>query len=214
MLNTAEEKVTRWERLANAGTLFQLQDGFAALTLDIAGKPLFSDAFADSADDIRRWTRTINTYSSIPPNRVLNNMRFPSYLNLRLRRTLREYEAFLKEMISARIEHPSEGDLLSVLLAMRDEETGEPMSLADVADEVLGMIIGGHETASVALTWTLFELQRHPEIEKRVIAEIDRVVAHDPIDFDGLSELPLTKQVLDAPSPTGLVRESECERRH
>lgn len=187
----------RWDRLAKANTLVRLQDEFADLTLEIAGKTLFSDAFEDSADDIRRWTRTINTYSSIPPNRVLNNMRFPSYLNLRLRRTLREYREFLRQVIATRTENPSQDDLLSILLTMRDDETGEPMSLTEVADEVLGMIIGGHETSSVALAWTIFELQRNPEIERRVVAEIDQVMTGATLDLAKLSGLSLTRQVIE-----------------
>ena len=43
------------------------------------------------------------------------------------------------------------------------------MTLEEVADEVLGLIVGGHETTSTAMTWTLFELQRHPDIQEEVV---------------------------------------------
>ena len=58
-------------------------------------------------------------------------------------------------------------DLLDMLLDARYEDTGEPMSQEQILDEILILIIAGHETTANALTWTLYLLARHPdELEK------------------------------------------------
>jgi len=196
MTRCTERLFRRWDGFAKSGEVLVLGDEFAELTLRIAGESLFSSAFASSVDDIRRWTRTINRYSSIPPLPILNDMRVPTFFNLKLRRTLTEYRTFLEALIRERLEGSPREDLLSVLLAMRDEETGEPMTMDELADEVLGLFVGGHETTSAALTWTIFELERHPELRARVIEEIARVTGGGPLRVEDLPELALTERVI------------------
>lgn len=70
------------------------------------------------------------------------------------------------------------------------------MTLSEVADEVLGLIVGGHETTSTALTWTTFELARHPDIRDEVIAEIDRVTGGSPLRLEQIPQLVLTERVV------------------
>lgn len=87
-------------------------------------------------------------------------------------------------------------DVLGRLLAARDPETGQPMSDAQVADNLLTFIAAGHETTAKALTWTLYLLARAPEWQARVRAEVQdlcgagRVAAHD------LDKLAVTTRVL------------------
>jgi cytochrome P450 len=50
-----------------------------------------------------------------------------------------------------------------MLLNARYEDTGEPMNEEQILDEILILIIAGHETTANALTWTLYLLSRHPE---------------------------------------------------
>ena len=197
MLRSTEKMADAWERRITAGTIFRVHGEIANLTLEIAGKALFSNGFEESADDIIHWTNTINTYSSFPPLRILNNTAIPTPLNLRLKHVLREYNTFITGMIEQRLADPSHDDLLSIFLTMRDEDTGEPMKMHEVAEEVLGMIIGGHETSSAALVSTFFELSRHPEIERQVVDEIDRVKGDGPLLLEHLEELHLTRRVID-----------------
>lgn len=197
MVRSTEKMADDWERRARAGTIFRVHGEIANLTLEIAGKALFSNGFEESAGDIIHWTHTINTYSSIPPLRILNNTRIPTPMNLRLKRVLREYGDFIYGMIEQRLNDPSHDDLLSILLTMRDEDTGEPMTMHEVAEEVLGMIIGGHETSSAALTSTFFELSRNPEIAREVVEEIDRVKGTGPLQLEHLEKLTLTRRVID-----------------
>jgi cytochrome P450 len=67
-------------------------------------------------------------------------------------------------------------DLVSILLNVRDEETGEGMTDKQIRDEIIGFFIAGHETVSSALTWTWYLLSTHPDAWRRVRAEVDEVL--------------------------------------
>ena len=70
----------------------------------------------------------------------------------------------LREIIRERISGGKKfNDLLDMLLNARYEDTGEPMNEEQILDEILILIIAGHETTANALTWTLYLLARHPE---------------------------------------------------
>ncbi|MFT5355846.1 MAG: cytochrome P450, partial [Polyangiales bacterium] len=66
----------------------------------------------------------------------------------------------------------SRHDILSMLLLARDED-GEPLADDEVHDELITMLIAGHETTATALSWTMHRLTRHPDVLRRAVAEID-----------------------------------------
>ena len=84
-------------------------------------------------------------------------------------------------------------DLLSRLLAARDEDDGATMSDTQVRDEVLTLFIAGHETTATGLAWSVFLLARHPEIYAAVQREVD-ALGGDPRHED-LPRLALTLRV-------------------
>jgi cytochrome P450 len=87
--------------------------------------------------------------------------------------------------------------MLSLLLAARDPETGEAMSDRQVRDEVMTFVLAGHETTALTLTWALYLLARHPEIDARVRAEIHAALGDRSPTPDDLPRLPYTRAVLD-----------------
>jgi len=88
-------------------------------------------------------------------------------------------------------------DLLSLLLSVRDEETGQGMNDKQVRDEVITLLVAGHETTSNLLTWTWYLLSQHPEVEQRVHAEVDKVLGGQLPAVEKLSELRYTHMVLE-----------------
>ena len=112
-------------------------------------------------------------------------------------RELRDAIAVLDERVARMIRdrrgrHDAPDDLLSRLLAARSDD-GTPMSDTQVRDEILTLFVAGHETTATALSWALYELSRHPEIQAAVEAEID-ALGHPPTAAD-LPALPLTLRV-------------------
>ena len=85
-------------------------------------------------------------------------------------------------------------DLLSLLLAAQEDGAG--MTDTQVRDEAVTLFLAGHETTSNALTWTWWQLSRHPEAEARVHAELDGVLGGRPPRTGDLGSLPYLRAVL------------------
>src|SRR5207249_784009 len=86
-------------------------------------------------------------------------------------------------------------DLLSMLMEVRDEATGKRMSDEQVRDEVLTFFLAGHETTTLALTWTLYLIAKHPEIEAGLYEEVRSVVGDRLPEAGDYQRLPLTRNI-------------------
>ena len=65
------------------------------------------------------------------------------------------------------------GDLLSMLLAARDEDTGEGLGDQQLRDEVMTLLLAGHETTAMALSWTFYLLSLHPGARRTLVKEVE-----------------------------------------
>jgi cytochrome P450 len=125
----------------------------------------------------------------------------PTPGNLRARRGLRILERAVWDTIHSRRAEATRpapaADLLAMLMAARDEQTGQGMSDRQLRDEVMTMLIAGHETVASALAWTWYLLSTAPAAEARLHAEVDRVLAGRPPAAQDLANLPYTAMVFD-----------------
>jgi enediyne biosynthesis protein E7 len=90
-----------------------------------------------------------------------------------------------------------ENDLLTMLLQARDAETGLGMDDQQLRDEVITLMVAGHETTSGALTWTLLLLSQHPDTEARLREEYTRVLGGQAATIEDLPQLTLGRMVLE-----------------
>jgi cytochrome P450 len=88
-------------------------------------------------------------------------------------------------------------DLLSMLLQARDEETHEGMDDKQLRDEIITIFGAGHATTAITLAWTWYLLDRHPEIEARLQAELATVLGGRLPTFENLPQLSYTRQVIE-----------------
>jgi cytochrome P450 len=88
-------------------------------------------------------------------------------------------------------------DFLGMYLAARDTETGAPMSDESLMDEVMTLIVAGHETTGVTLNWIWHLLSHHPDAEARLHAEADALDADAPPRFADLERLPVARRIMD-----------------
>src|SRR6185312_1587566 len=110
----------------------------------------------------------------------------------------RELDQIVYRLIAERQrENTDRGDLLSLILLARDAETGEAMSSQQAHDECITLMLAGHETTAVALSWTFALLARHPEAAERLRAEVASALADRPPTIDDLPALPYTRMVID-----------------
>src|SRR5262249_50519132 len=90
----------------------------------------------------------------------------------------------------------SHDDLLSVLLRARDEDTGEGMDDRQIRDELVTMFVGGVDTTASSMTWLWYALDRNPEVDRQIRAEVAGVLGDRRPTFDDLARLQYTKQVV------------------
>jgi cytochrome P450 len=167
------------------------------LTLAIVVKSLFG---ADLPAEAGAVSRSMLAVLDAVNQRLNSVLRIPSWFptrrNLREKRALAELNATLQLLIRAR--HDSlerRDDLLSVLLAARDED-GTRMSDRQLRDEMMTLFLAGHETTANALTWTWYLLSGHPEVEAKLVDELRRVLAGRAPSMSDLPNLPYTEMVI------------------
>lgn len=187
----------RWQRYVSEDATFNMVGEMHDLTLDIAGTTLLGGNFAAAQKRIARWTHNINVYSATLPLPVVSNLWFPTPKNLSLKKTLREFYEFIAQTVEERKGGTVQNGLLNALLEAQDPETGEKMSAEQLGAEILGVIIGGHETSSAALTWAWCELAQNPDVEERLHQELDRVLGGEKPTLKHMPQLKYTRMIVD-----------------
>jgi cytochrome P450 len=121
----------------------------------------------------------------------------PTPVNLRLRRATRTLDRLVYRVIAERRASGQErGDLLSLLLAARDADDGSAMSDRQLRDEVMTLVLAGHETTALALTWAWYLLAMHPDAEARLHAELHEVLGDRQPAVEDLPRLTVTNWVI------------------
>ena len=168
------------------------------LTLQIVAKTLFDTDVTKDADDVGRSLTTLVEMFNLlllPYSEILEKLPLPH--SIKLKKARKTLDRIIYRMIDERrASGEDKGDLLSMLLAARDEDDGGQMTNEQVRDEALTLFLAGHETTAVALTWTLYLLSQNPEAEARFHAEIDEVLCGRVPTIEDIPNLKYTEQVL------------------
>jgi cytochrome P450 len=180
------------------GQVIDAHPAMMALALEIAAETLFGAEVGREVEAVgRSVTDAMSVFDRItnPFARLLHYLPVPG--TIRFRRARRTLDRIVYGLIhERRASDEDRGDLLAMLLAAQDEDTGAGLTDAEVRDEALTLLLAGHETTAVALTWTLRLLARHPEAQERLHAEAAAVLNGAPATFDDLQRLPYARQVL------------------
>jgi cytochrome P450 len=169
-----------------------------ALTLAIAGRTLFGEDMADEAAEIGSALTDLLTLFprfALPWARALQRLPLPS--NRRFERARARLDATVYRIIRLRRQSGrDDGDLMSMLMAARDEDDGARMTDVQLRDEIMTLLLAGHETTANALCWTFHLLAQHPEVERRLHEEIDAVLGDRLPGLDDVPHLTYTERVL------------------
>jgi cytochrome P450 len=193
------QMLNRWQTWAESGEEIELTGEMTHLTMEIVTRALFGSAVVDEQNRISQAiTTTLNHISfryDVPFYPVL---KVPTPHNLRVRTAIKTIDQIIYGIIQNRRDHPEEnGDLLSLLLQARGEDTGSGMTIGQLRDEVLTFFIAGHETTAVLLSWVFYLLGTHPQVEERLYAEIENVLGGKTPAADDYPKLPYTRMVLE-----------------
>jgi cytochrome P450 len=202
MMDAADALVERWR--CRDGETVNVASEMARLTLDVLERTIFSDGFGCNAEEARLSMVTyFETVGRIDP---LDLLGLPSWIprlnHLRVRSTLRFFERAIDELIATRRRGLAEqrdgapSDILTLLLAAVDPDTGEGLSEAEVRSNVLTFIMAGHETTANLLSWSLFLLSQVDDWRERVRSEAEREIGRGSVT-DLAERLPQTRAVID-----------------
>ena len=202
MLRITAETLADWRTRYSDGARVPISDEMARLTFRIIGATLFGLEVGDRAEaSVRAFAVALDLVTRQADGTPKAPLWLPTPNNRRLHAALRTIDAMIAEVITAaraRTEAPS--DMLGLLLAMRDEQTGEGLTDAELRDEIVTMFLAGHETVALTLTWALERLSRTPEVAERVAAEATRILGTDPARVPTSAEssrLRYTRMVVD-----------------
>jgi cytochrome P450 len=198
MTGATSSLLERWHNATTRDQPLDVAAEMMRLTLHIVGHALFSIDLSDETGTVGQAFTALLTsisdyiYQPVPPLNV------PTPRNRRIRQSIRTLDGVVQEIITAhRRLDAGTSDLLSLLLLARDEETGEGMTDRQVRDEVMTLLLAGHETTSNALTWTWYLLSQHPDAESRLHAELEQVLGGSIPTVENLPRLPYTRMVLE-----------------
>jgi cytochrome P450 len=216
MRDVAVPRIDGWP---DGGTL-SLDREARSITLTVLTSTLLSsDVGSEAISEIERLLRVL--LAELMPKGLIANIpalsRVPTRSNRRFNAANRRLGAMLTDIIDGyRAAGADHGDLMSILLSARDEETGLGMTTRQLRDEAMTLVIAGSETTGNTIAWACYLLARHPEIQERLQREVDLALPRgeeprgegprsegprgegygDGAGYEAMDRLPLTRAVI------------------
>lgn len=182
MASCNERKLIDWQSKATRGISINLTEEMSELALEVILRALFSDDL----------DKLIESEAGNPFSMLVEDVTRDLKLAMRFRALTKHVANIMaRRRDESRIEH----DFLSLLMETRDKDTHKPMSDKALIDEVMTIIVAGHETTAGTLNWAWYLMSQHGGIEKSVHSEVDKL--DDSPEYDDLSALKYTRQLID-----------------
>jgi cytochrome P450 len=194
MVAYTEKMLATWR----PGEIRDIHKDMMRLTLEIVSMALFSVEVASEEDRVAVALNTLMQLST--GGRLLLPevfRRIPTVKNRRYHQAIEELNAVVYGIIRRRQAEPVAGerDLLGSLLEARYED-GTGMSAQQLRDEVMTLLLAGHETTAVSLSWIWMLLAQHPEVEAQLRRELDEVLGGRPPTIQDMPNLGLTERIV------------------
>jgi cytochrome P450 len=194
MARYAQDSVEAWVD----GEAVDLHEEMTALTLRIVARTLFDADVSPRIEEVARVGAEIQDFyfGRFASLRFLIPTSLPTPGNRGLARAIKRLDEVVYGIIRER--HPGEdrGDLLSLLLLARDDN-GVGMSERQIRDEVMTLLLAGHETTALALTWAFMLLDRNPAARHRLEAELGATLGDRLAAPEDVAALPYTQAVVN-----------------
>ena len=179
-----ERFLERWDARAARGEPVNLTDEMSELTLAIVLRSIFGT-------DLDRLSAELGGN----PFEVVTR---EQSRDLQFAYKFRQLTKLVAKLIARRRAEPGEHfDYVAMLMSARDKDSGEPMPERELIDEIMTLIVAGHETTASGLNWTWYLLSQHPEAEARLHAELDAAPSLATPGLGQMEALTYTRQVID-----------------
>jgi cytochrome P450 len=194
MAQYAREHVATWPD----GDVVDVHEEMTALTLRIVARTLFDADVTPRIEEVARLGGEVQDFyfGRFASLRFLIPTWIPTPGNRRLGTAIRRLDEVVYDIIRERRPGEDRGDLLSLLMLARDEH-GHGMSERQIRDEVMTLLLAGHETTALALTWAVVLLERNPDARGRLEAELATVLGDALASPDVIPALPYTQAVVN-----------------
>ena len=192
------EVIDEWDDLADREAPVELVDEMMKITLRVITSSLFSLDDEGLQEAVRKPFDELNKEIS---ERFINTFILPLWVptprNLAFKSARNKLNRVVYEIISRRRKSGgNDHDLLGVLMGARNEEEGDGLSDQEIRDEVMTMMLAGHETTANLLSWTCYLLSQNPGEEQKLIDELNIVLGDRTPEGRDLSSLTYMKCVL------------------
>jgi len=172
----------KWKRNCAEGELINVTEETSDITLQIVLRSIFSIDLEN----------TVKESGENPFNLVKDE----THRDLQFARRFRDLGKVIKKYKALReSEQRTEFDFLSMLMETVDKESGERMTEKELLDEVMTLIIAGHETTASVLNWVWYFLGTKPDVQEKVFQEVKKFHGEVP-SFEQLNEISYTKMVI------------------
>ncbi|HEY2417751.1 MAG TPA: cytochrome P450, partial [Steroidobacteraceae bacterium] len=176
--------LARWERKAAAGEPINVTDEMSEVTLDFILRAIFGE-------DLDRLTHQSggNPFDIITKDSVRDLAFASRFYQLR---------KLVIEVVARRRAQASEClDYIGMLVQARDKTSGAPMGARELVDEVMTLIVAGHETAASGLNSAWFLLSQHPEVEAKLHQEVDALGEQQAASLQVSESLVYARRIVD-----------------
>lgn len=179
------DMLDRWQINFKSGQPVDIAREMAALTMTITSRALFG---VDLGDEVNSIGEIINRVANLT-----EKTRDP-----RLQQAACDFRAIVARIILERRRNFRDlGDLLSSLMTAQDETTGSRLNDDQLENEVMGLLLAGHETTANALTWTFYALSQNLWAYERVRNEIQQSLRERNPTSSDLASLPTLRYVFE-----------------
>lgn len=215
MVDYSNRLITNWQD----GETRDMHREMMRLTLEIVVRCLFSADVSQDVDEIGATLKDlVKPFAAQATLKWILNNRLPTPYHIQFHQLARKIDMVVYRIIAERrASGTDEGDLLSTLLAARDED-GSQMTDQQLRDEIMTLFLAGHETTALTLAWSWYLIGKHPEVEGKFHAELDDVLGPRHATISDLPRLKYTEQIAKEsmrlyPPAYGLGREAitDCE---
>jgi cytochrome P450 len=198
MVITIKGFVATWSNRAGPRHTLDIGQEMGLLTIAVVTDALFGNDLGRQAVRVREaWPRVMDHLVG----RMLNPFRLPDRLPIPDHLAYQKSLGLLNETVySLIVNHRlsgQEGNLLGMLIAARDHQLNIQLDDQELRDEVMTIFLAGHETCANALTWTLYLLARHPDVQERLADEVSTVLQGREPGYADLERLTYTAMVFN-----------------
>ena len=187
--------LNKWEAHDRNGVSFDVAREMARLTLEILGDTLLGADLRSRADALLENMEIVTSWAM---KQMASLVRLPLFLptlaHVRVRRALRDLISCVDTMIQTH--HPGSGQRILDLLMPDGADGLQALELKRIRDHLLTFLVAGHETTAATLAWTWWLLAQHPEVEQRLLDELDQQLCGQTPQYKDLPRLTYLRAVM------------------